>query len=57
MSDNSHLVPEVVKNIVQQANPNNKLTNASEKFNAEARLRAIIEACQAGLNVKKVIKK
>ena len=54
---NEHLIPVVVLDIIKQYNPNNAHTNQSEKFQAEARLRAIIEACQAGLNVKKVTKK
>lgn len=57
MSENAHLIPVVVLDIINQANPNNTLTNVNEKFQAEGRIRAIIDACQAGLNVKKVTKK
>lgn len=49
-----HLVPEVIKNIGQSFNPNNKTTNSNEKFQAEARLSAIIKYCEKALLVKKI---
>lgn len=50
---NENLVPVIVHDLIRRFDPNNRITNETEKLAAEATLRAIIAACEAGLKVKK----
>lgn len=56
MSNNQHLVPELIKNIAWKLNPNNKIVTVNERWMAEQQLNTIIEYCSkavAAFNTKR----